>query len=110
MKKITAVLMLLILAASPVWAAPKDKDKGQSHKADAADRIGNETADALADVLTGENSKKPEKTGTMPPGLAKKDKTPAGWEKGNKEGWEKKQPEGEESPIRKFFRNLFQSK
>ena len=105
MKRMMAILTILVLAASPVFAAPKDK--GPSQKADAGDRIANEAADAVADVLTGKDTKKT-KTGQMPPGLAKKGKTPPGWEKGKKTGWEKEVP-AEDSPIKKFFKNLFKS-
>ena len=106
MKRIVAMLTILFLAASPVFAAPKDK--GPSQKASAGDRIANETADAVADVLTGKDSTKKTTTGQMPPGLAKKGKTPPGWEKGKKTGWEKEVP-AEDSPIKKFFKNLFKS-
>lgn len=106
MKRAVAILMVWVLAAPPVFAAPKDKAVGQ--KADAGDRIANEAADAVADILTGEDGKKTS-TSKLPPGLAKKDKTPPGWDKGKKVGWDKKAEPAEDSPIKKFFKNLFKS-
>lgn len=107
MKKLVAIMAIFVLAASPVFAAPKAKDHPQ--QSNAGDRITNEAADAVADILTGEDSKKKTSTSKLPPGLAKKDKTPPGWDKGKKVGWDKKAEPAEDSPIKKFFKNLFKS-
>jgi len=107
MKKLVAIMAIFVLAASPVFAAPKAKDHPQ--QSNAGNRITNEAADAVADILTGEDSKKKTSTSKLPPGLAKKDKTPAGWEKGKKTGWDKNEAPVEDSPIKKFFKNLFKS-
>ncbi len=107
MKKLVAMMAIFVLAASPVFAAPKAKDHPQ--QSDAGDRITNEAADAVADILTGEDGKKKTSTSHLPPGLAKKGKTPPGWDKGKKVGWDKEGAPAEDSPIKKFFKNLFKS-
>ncbi len=108
MKKLIGLWIVFALMAAPAYAKP-DKSHGLAKGQETAgDRVADEAADALADVLTGKDDKKVEKTtSTLPPGLDKKDKTPAGWEKGKKEGWEKKNEGQEDSPIKKFFKSLF---
>lgn len=105
-KKITMIMLLFVCAFSVSVMAKPQKES----KASATERVGNEVADAVADVLTGDDSGKaaPSK-GAMPPGLAKKDKVPPGWSKGEKTGWDKASQE-EESPIKRFFKNLFSKK
>lgn len=114
MRHLISALILVSFLAIPVYAGPKaGKGSDKNAAADsqnAGDRIANETADAVADVLTGEDAKPQPAKGTMPPGLAKKDKTPPGWDKGNKTGWDKEAPPPEDSPIKKFIKSVFGQK
>ena len=111
-----AVIAVVVLSvwALPVSAAPKEgKAPGKARASEAetaGDRIANETADAVADVLTGEKAKAEPSKGSLPPGLAKKDKTPPGWDKGKKTGWDKEEAAKEDSPIKKFIKGLFGQK
>ena len=114
------IALLVLTASSHAFAAkPEGVGKGRSAEAkSAAQRVGDEIADSVADVLTGEEGKKSKgtKTGDLPPGLAKKgkvppglakqDKIPPGWNKGEKKGWGEREGEADESPIKRFFKNL----
>ena len=118
MKKITVLLIALGFLSTYAFAAPKEgKGPAQGKSEDAAtERVGNEIADTVADVLTGKEKKTTTTTGAMPPGLAKKGKTPPGlegktppgWGKGKKKGWTEKTTTESESPLRRFIKNLFQ--
>ena len=117
MKKTLFVCVLLVMV-SAMLLIPADayakKGKGASksvhNEPSAGERIANETADAVADVLTGEDSSRTtvSKSKGTPPGLAKKGKTPPGWEKGKKTGWDKEDSGTKsESPIKQFVKGLF---
>ena len=111
LRKLLVFLMIFSLIAAPLYAKP-NKGKGasaSSKKASAGERIGNEFADSVADVLTGEDSKSTAKSKSkkVPPGLAKKGKTPPGWDKGKKTGWDKEEKEKKDSPIKSFVKGLF---
>ena len=114
MKKIIGLFLALFLMSPYAFAGKPDKMPHQGKtETSAAERVGNETADAIADVLTGKDTKKTTTTtGAMPPGLAKKGKTPPGWDKGKKTGWTKTEvvKEEGESPIHKFIKGLFAPK
>lgn len=107
-----------LCTANYAYAKPgKGEGKGSTEKETAGERIANETADAVADVLTGEDSNKSTGGGTppglgkkdkTPPGLEKQDKVPAGWDKGKKEGWDKEAKQ--DSPIKTFIKGLFEKK
>jgi hypothetical protein len=105
LKKMTVLMLLFVCVFSASAMAKPQKES----KPSATERVGDEVADAVADVLTGDDSGKaaPSK-GVVPPGLAKKDKVPPGWSKGEKTGWDKASQE--ESPIKRFFKNLFSKK
>lgn len=113
MKGIVAMVAVLALIACPVYAGQEGKGKGCTEKhgqaETAGDKIANETADAVANVLTGEESKPQPSDKGMPPGLAKKDKTPPGWDEGKKTGWNKGETafQHKDSPIDKFIKGLF---
>lgn len=97
------VIVVCFLISSQVYAdSPKNiKGKGArgrgADKSAPADRIADEAADAVTDVLTGKDSQGSPgntppglaKQDKMPPGLAKQGKTPSGWDKGKKAGWNK---------------------
>lgn len=110
MRKLIAIVIVLCLFAAPAYArsakaAAAGGGKATVQKATPGERIANETAEAVADVLTGKDSSKKEGSGSLPPGLAKKDKTPPGWDKGKKEGWDK---EGhKDSPIEVIVKSIF---
>ena len=107
--KVEMLVILAVFITTSVFAAKPEgvgaKWEAKSKENNAVVRVGDEIADSLADVLTGEESSKSKK-GNIPPGLAKKDKMPPGWEKGKKTGWSKEES-SEDSVIRKFFKNLF---
>ncbi len=115
MKKIIGLFLAFSLMSPCAFAGKPDKVSHQDkNDSTAAERVGNEAADAIADVLTGKETKKTTTTttGAMPPGLAKKGKTPPGWDKGKKTGWSKttEVKEEGESPIHKFIKGLFNQK
>ena len=115
--RLGVAIAAFFLIASQIYAGPpKDiRNKGAMgrgvNKGAPADRIADEAAEAVTDVLTGENAGDMPpglaKKGTMPPGLAKQGKTPPGWDKGKKVGWGKDQAE---SPIKNFTNWLFGQK
>ncbi len=113
MIKVMAVVVLaLALVAMPAYANPNKGEKASnaaSQTCKAGDKLVCHTADAVADVLTGDDSSKSKPAGNTPPGLAKKGKTPPGWSKGKKEGWDK-EPEKKDSPIQSFVKGLFGQK
>ena len=99
MKKIIALLAIFAMVATPALAKPPWSAKEAPSKASAVEKVGDEIADSMADVLTG-NTSTPKTKSSLPPGLAKKDKVPPGWQKGVKK---------EDSPIKQFFKKLFGS-
>lgn len=115
LKKIMVLIMVMCLACASADAKPKSVNvKSENAKPTASERIGNEAADAVADILTGSSSTEKTVTKTKskgtPPGLAKKGKTPPGWSKGKKTGWGDKEvtvEEKKDSPIRSFVKKLF---
>lgn len=116
LRSVVAIFAIVCFLAVPAYAKPKGQG-AQEQKQSAGERIGNETADAVADVLTGEDSKKTSSVKTKkgtPPGLSKKGKVPPGWNKGKKTGWEKTEGEDSgtksESPIRQIVRKMFGQK
>ena len=104
-KSIMGLTVLLSFVSVPSFAGPKAAQEGPK-EVNASGRIANETMDAIADVLTGKESKA-ETTKSLPPGLAKKGKTPPGWDKGRKTGWKTEAKKEEESPIKKFVKSVF---
>lgn len=105
-KKILAICMILSLFGFFAYAAPPQK-KAEPGKASAGERIVDETKQAVADVLTGEETPSRPSKGATPPGLEKKGKTPPGWSKGKKTGWSKEAEPKKDSPIRAFIKKLF---
>jgi len=106
------VIVMVCLAISTAEAKPKSKVKGDkaqdaASQSSAGDKVANELADAITQPLSGEEtSAKGEKS--MPPGLAKKDKTPPGWDKGKKTGWDKSKEQGhQDSVIDKAVKAVF---
>ena len=127
MKKMLVLVLIVCFFAASAYAKPPHAVKNTAPaattaKPTAAERIGDEAADTVVDILVGEDEPKTTKTtktvtsskakGT-PPGLAKKGKTPPGWSKGNKKGWsetkveEVEVTEKKESPVRRFIKGLF---
>jgi len=119
--KIAAVVVIaLCVAALPALAKQEDKAVGKAvgkvvdttadtakAAVDTGGKVANEIADAVTRPLTGEAAK-PSGSGSMPPGLAKKDKTPPGWSKGEKTGWNKEEDKGHrDSLIDKVVKTLF---
>ena len=114
MKKIALLLILAIAVTTPVFAKPNWKETGSNpgKTESAAERVGNEIADGVADVLTGDTSSSKttvthSKSGSsLPPGLAKQGKVPPGHAKmGHTEVTTVKTKE--DSPIKTFIKNLF---
>ena len=107
MRKILSLLVVALFISTSVWAKPDWAAKKAPKKVSestAVERVGDEIADSVADILTGGDTKKPS-NGNLPPGLAKKDKVPPGWAQGKKTGWGEK--EDSDSPIKQFFKKLF---
>ncbi len=96
MEKRWVLVLVLSLIVSPLWADPPGRVSKKT--VSAGDRIADEAAEAVAEVLTGEKSAKPAKN--LPPGLAKKGKVPPGHAM-------KQQAEKKESPIKTFIKGLF---
>jgi len=103
-RRIVVFSLILLLTTSQSYSKPAWKDQPYSKGGSAGSRIANEAGDAIADILTGEDSNYRHKSNKLPPGLAKKGKTPPGWSKGKKTGWDK---EKKDSPIKSFFKGLF---
>lgn len=105
------VVAMAVLFAVSADAKPKDENPAQQS---AGERIADHTADAVADVLTGEDTSKSDVAGKkVPPGQAKKGTVPPGWSKGNKTGWDKKSEASgtkSESPIQQMVKALFGKK
>ena len=105
--KIFMALIMVISLALSAQAKPK-KDTGSAKSKSAGERITDHTADAVADVLTGEDSSPDKKTKKVPPGHAKKGTTPHGWSQGEKTGWDKEESGTKtDSPIKQMVRKLF---
>lgn len=107
-----AIVMAVLFAVS---GDAKTKDENPAQKS-AGERIADHTADAVADVLTGEDTAGADVTTAgkkVPPGQAKKGTVPPGWSKGNKTGWDKKSEDSgtkSESPIQQMVKALFGKK
>jgi len=138
------IAAMAVFLSSAVWAkAPQGVGKGEGGKKgaqkvsqvsepSATERVGDEIADSIADVLTGEEKVSQtivtkttvsgekglppglSKKESLPAGLEKKDTTPEGWSEGQKVGWGDKTEIKEiaaektkESPIRRFIKNIF---
>lgn len=108
--RLCAVIAICLFISSQTYAeSTKNKNGKGANKSDPAGRVANEAADAVADVLTGEDSQGSSgnmppglaKQGKMPPGLAKQGKTPPGWDKGNKVGWNKTTTD---SPVKRWIK------
>jgi hypothetical protein len=108
-KSIAVGILTLCVAALPAFAkqggnqAAKAAEKA-SDSSKAGDKMANEIADAMTRPLAGETTAS--KSGSLPPGLAKKDKVPPGWSMGEKTGWSKEN-EHKDSFIDKVFKTLF---
>ena len=119
-KVMVVVVAVLCIAALPVLAKQGGTAVGKAvgkvvdttadtAKAgvDTGSKVANEIADAITQPLSGESAKT-SGSGSMPPGLAKKDKTPPGWNKGEKTGWNKDESKGhQDSVIDKVVKTLF---
>ena len=116
----TMAVVLGVIGMAPAWAEPQGKGHGhpqstEEHATKAAERVTNETIDAVADEVAGTPSGTSKgmppglaKKDKMPPGLAKQGKTPPGWDKGRKEGWN--QEPKKESLIRRIIHGIFRGK
>lgn len=107
--KIFVFLLMLSIISAPVFAKAKtDTPAASKNEPSNIQKVANATTDAVVDVITGEDDKSSK---SLPPGLAKKDKTPPGWDKGEKTGWDKEASGTKsESPLKQFIRALFKPK
>lgn len=127
--RIAVVVLALLFVAGMVDAKSEGKgSKGKGKGAGgtektAVEKVGDETANAVADALTGTSSITTTeaakgvppglaKKGKMPPGLEKKGKTPEGWSKGEKTGWDKTETSTtkNDSVIRGWVNKVFGKK
>ncbi|MFC1548828.1 hypothetical protein ACFL5E_02595 [Candidatus Omnitrophota bacterium] len=111
------ILLVVIMVLSIAVSAEAKWKGSESSKKGAGQRITDHTADAVADVLTGEGSSSNVQTKSrskkVPPGHAKKGTTPHGWDQGKKTGWEKKGEDSgtkSDSPIKQMIRKMFRKK
>jgi hypothetical protein len=120
MNRVVASVVIAALVCPSVWAKPpqgKGKGAASSESKSAKERIKDETIDAVADELLGEDTPAATpsgmppglaKKGKMPPGLEKQGKVPPGWSKGQKQGWTQgAAPAKKESLIRRTVKRIF---
>ena len=111
MKRLIAMVIVVLLASPAAFAQGQGRGKGKGKPEDSpnttVEQTADDTAEEISDAMEDEIRRRtghPEggggppglaKKDKVPPGLEKQDKTPEGWTKGEKTGWEDK-PEAHE--------------